>query len=185
MTTKKAAKLFESTRNLYFPRWRNGRQWRVKYEGKHAEYRYDGLCDSKTKTIYLVRVTSSNLIHEICHAVTTPKHESRWQRRMLKAADHADALLDSALASELRADVEVSRNAADVTADMIYNTIHDWVGFTPNPPSLEAVIEEICNQYGMWREFLFWQYPRTIQVYEQAVKESEEEKILREQFEGL
>ncbi len=105
---------FGYVRRTFFPRWDQKCLWTVKVEADLDGCA--GYCCRKTKTIRLLDDLGDYslrfvLIHEIAHAAVTSGilfdvHGFGWQQRMEGAACRADLLGMSALATEIRLDVE-------------------------------------------------------------------------------
>ncbi len=102
---------FEEVKRLFFPRWDKGRKWMIC--AADLTNKLDaGVSDSQSKTITIDSAALAwdelNLrgliIHEIAHAVTGAPHGRPWQKRMEKAARHAECVGDNTLAEHLRAD---------------------------------------------------------------------------------
>jgi len=174
MVTMSEARLREKypyIRRVFFPRWDRKGEWRIKLcdrIGMNGPGRTDGLCEHKSKTIFVSREHDPKeldlvLIHEIAHAVTRGGHGERWVARMEKAARRAEQIGRSELAEAIRREVA----APTLTEDDVYDEVREFVDSHPKE-SLKAAVSFVAFRYGRTDdEFLAW-YPRLREVYEEV-----------------
>lgn len=137
---------FHEIKRLFFPRWDRNNEWKLRATSAR---KCQGHCDRERKVIELVARHSDPddqdhlLIHEICHAVTRGFHGRQWQRRMEKAAETADELGRTRLASLLREEV-VRRREQGEGIRLTYELVKEWVQSVPDVtlPQLENALAE-------------------------------------------
>jgi hypothetical protein len=162
------ARQFQSIRNLYFPAWRNGSNWRIcEYEGK-------GYCDRDAKTIKVGGATENYslpvlIIHEIAHAVTTGGHSDKWVNRMRKAAERAADLGDKQLADELQSHIAwvMQPGVHDATEEVVYFQIENAAADQPEA-TFEKVVGWVVQEYGQDMATFLKDYPQARQAYDKA-----------------
>lgn len=137
---------FHEIKRLFFPRWDRQNEWKLRTTSAR---KCQGHCDRERKVIEIVARHSDPddqdhlLIHEICHAVTRGFHGRAWQRRMEKAAERADELGRTRLASLLREEV-VRRREQGEGIRLTYQLVREWVHSVPDVtlPQLENALAE-------------------------------------------
>ena len=106
---------FKYISQTFFPRWKNGRHWRIRRLKKVDGLRrtIQGFCDNERKEILIRHIPAIQeslyyiIIHEICHAVTgCPGHRKYFQQRMLKVSQKAykmgDRMLGNIIVHEVK-----------------------------------------------------------------------------------
>lgn len=102
-------KEFEYIRGTFFPKWYEGKRWRIKKGPLPPPAQ--GWCKRERREItigYIPTIKNSLyslLIHETCHAITYSYHGKRFQERMLKAARGADRIGNAILGNMIRHDL--------------------------------------------------------------------------------
>lgn len=179
---------FREVKRLYFPRWDRADRWRIRCDGR---LRGCGLCDTK-KLLVTVQVVHADrtqllllLIHEIAHAAANCGHGKTWQRRMLVAADRADALGERALAAALREEVAGYVSAAECgsgTAAHAYGTIADAVADCSAAVPFAGLIGNIARDFGMSGRAFVKAYPRARKVYDKAMRDKADYDATRQRL---
>jgi hypothetical protein len=100
---KKIDLLYKDICRKYFPLWK---PWPYTYNKKWMN---SGYCNANRKHIFLGAPNPLLIIHEICHAVSTFGHGTRWQNRMLQAADMASRY-DPRLSERIKIQVRMYRH---------------------------------------------------------------------------
>ena len=107
--------LFQEVLRSYFPRWRRGKAWSVRYAVPPGRPKVDGYCDPQTRTIWISPRTVDQpsdelvVIHEVTHALTNRDHGVCFQRRLRKVAEDAETQGNPPLALELRQEAQIFR----------------------------------------------------------------------------
>jgi hypothetical protein len=114
-------KLFQVVRNTYFPKWINGRHWKLEVlDDDHPEMFGGcyGKCVEKEKIIFLNGRIIQTLdldklevliIHEITHSVTSDGHAEKFLRRLEKAAKKARTLGKTSIFKQISWEVQRAR----------------------------------------------------------------------------
>lgn len=175
--------VFASIRAEYFPRWDRQRTWRAK---SSASLYANGQCHPERQLIVLrpdVEWDSAYmrklLIHEICHAVTSPAHGGPWQRRMMKAAECAESRGDRELSHLLQDEVAGYQTSTFGTPGDVYDRIKRCKQELPEstwPDILNCIAQDTrLSQHEFLRI-----YRRAKAVFEETGRDLEEEKAVRE-----
>jgi hypothetical protein len=163
----------------FFPRWH---KWSV--GDSHPRCLGLGYCDTEGKRIIVSPDCPNHdetLIHEICHAVASIRHDKKWQRRMEKAAQKAESIGLKDLAVAIRKDYTAYADpdrGMPVEAASIYMQVEDTV-WNHGKWSFEKVVEHVATKNGMIPERFKAKFKRLRTVYEQACRELEEENGAR------
>ena len=177
--------LFERVRRMFFPRWRRGKNWSVKLGVAPGRPRLRGWCDLEERTIWMKpqwrddENVEASVIHEVIHAVVGAEHDGPFQRRMLKAADDAEAQGNAALASELRKEV------ADWAAEPRYRVSEMYAAIRRDAAevsSYEAFRQEFAERDGLLPEEFDRKYRRARRVYEQKRREVAKDQRSQEEW---
>ena len=163
-------KYFEFVRKVFFPRWDKDHQWGVK---RVWHLPAQGRCDRASKNILLKDQPSQEdelcylLIHEICHAVSSPYHGRHWQERMIKARDKASKIGRGELAKmideEVRAQRQIPKNIDREAYDLIYDVV------TASPYiKFNNLIISVAKEYGMYPEEFRQRFKRCRKIFNQA-----------------
>lgn len=162
---------FRSIVGVYFPRWRDAKNWRVSRRNPRG---VQGYCDLEKK---LISVCTDDplgelMIHEICHAIASPGHGGKWQRRMLKAAEVAEVRDNRPLAEALRQTVEAYRTPDTTsTPNDLYGYARGWTLAGPDL-SYSAIRRAIASEGGMLVSEVERKLPRLRRIYDKARKEA-------------
>jgi hypothetical protein len=172
--------IFEDICRQYFPRWRTAHLWEVR-EGPRGQWvdaqgetRYTteaGWCDRENRVIWRSRPDNGTLIHEICHAVRSDYHGKRFLTRLRQAAQQAEKLGDSALATALFKDADDCATGPKPTAPVIYCTVEDLIDSRPER-SYEEILDYLAEEFGSTPDELSQRYRRLRHVYDKAKRES-------------
>lgn len=177
--------LFENVRRTYFPRWRRGKGWSIRLDYVPGRPKLGGLCDLETRTIWIAPQQRDDenveaiVFHETTHAIVGSGHGVRFQRRMLKAADDAEAQGNAALAAELRQEVVAYADSPRHRVADMYSDIRDAACEISDYHTLLHVLSE---QDGLLPEEFERRYRRARRVYDEKRREVEEEKRLEAQL---
>ena len=171
MTTQNDLKKpFEFVRKMFFPRWDRARRWGVK---RVWHLPAQGRCDRASKNILIKDRPPHEdelyclLIHEICHAVSSPYHGRRWQDRMMKAGDKADKIGHKELAEMLDEEVKRQRLIPKNIDREAYDLIYDIVTALPYI-KFNRLLTRVAAEYGMYpREFKV-RFKRSKKIFNQA-----------------
>jgi hypothetical protein len=165
---------FAAVRKQYFSRWDKAQHWTCCFSPTTSvEHFCAGLCDSKTRIIYVPKNAEDPaivLIHEICHAVTPHANHGRpWRQRMLKAATMASRTGRWQFAQSLRREVEIYQDAQRVTKKAIYSEIEDCVLDLLPLPSFRSVVKLVAHRNLMTTGKFLKRFRRAKRVYEDAL----------------
>ena len=146
--------VFNEIVRLYFPRWRDSRNWKVR-RGSYAPGSQSGRdcsCQSHLKAIYMDKVAEDDpefiaiLIHEICHAITTSTHNSKWLKRMKLAEERASALGDKTVFAQLEKQLQEIESAQNCeTRKYLYERAQEIMMDCPNY-SLSKLKRALANE---------------------------------------
>jgi hypothetical protein len=160
---------FKRIRELYFPTWTDGSNWRI------VDYGGKGYCDRKSKKIKVGNSTENYslpvlIIHEIAHAVTIDDHGDEWVQCVREAAVRAADLGDKQIAGDLQSHIDwtTSPKAYDVTNEQVYAEITS-AGDQPKA-TFEDVVGWVAQNYGQDLETFLERYPYARKYYEQAYR---------------
>jgi hypothetical protein len=167
---------FTAICQTYFPRWRAASTWTVRlgprasWTNTHGQVCTSGelgYCDRAARTIWITPpVTHRVLIHESCHAVTSGKHNARFCARLRTAAQQAQALGETALATALLEEADGYAAGTPVRASDIYAQVEEMIMWSEEQiPSFEAVCDQLCWDYGQAPADLHAWCPRLQAVY--------------------
>jgi hypothetical protein len=177
MDAKALKETVEFVRKTFFPRWHKEGRWTFQLNPKAKQE--SGRCIDEGKLIWISPFENDPiavLIHEICHAVCpNHSHGSRWQRRMLKAAQRAQDIGNPKPAKSLREEVEQYRHQQEiVTKRGMYIEIEDiiWES-TEKTPTYAAIRENLCYNYGLDFQEFERLYPEAERVYKREVAEKQ------------
>jgi hypothetical protein len=168
-TTNRLKTSFEYVRTSYFPRWDKHQKWGIK---RVWHLPAQGKCDRISKNILIKEISPEEgelhciLIHEICHASSSPYHGRRWQERMTKASERAEKTghikLSKLIDEEVKRYRQIPKNLNREAYDFIYDTVtaYPYIKF-------DKMVARVAKEYGMYpREFkrrfkrcrkIFWQ----------------------------
>lgn len=118
------------------------------------------------------------MIHEICHS-SAPGHNEHFFARMFKAADRAEKIGWSKVASLIRKEVDCYAHSPKVTASTIYMSIEDCLFDIPDA-SYKNVIKLVARRFGMYPEEMKKKYKRCREAYATAIRHLQEEQKIRE-----
>jgi hypothetical protein len=169
LATNRLKTSFEFVRTFFFPRWDKNQEWDIK---RVWHLPAQGKCDRVSKNILIKEISSEEdelhciVIHEICHASSSPYHGRRWQERMTKASEKAGKIgfikLSKLIDEEVKRYRQIPKNLNREAYDVIYDTVttYPYIKF-------EKMIGRVAKEYGMYpREFkkrfkrcrkIFWQ----------------------------
>jgi hypothetical protein len=140
---------FQQISHTFFPRWDRGKLWKCRaYQNLNGSC---GECCVQLKTVKIVVGVDNPtlvLIHEICHAIGGSGHEKKWQRRMEKAAAHAQMIGRLELAEQIREEVRQYQNTLITTEEDIYERLDEILASDPTISILQAV-DEIRRTFGI------------------------------------
>jgi hypothetical protein len=150
--SKAIAKLYLDICKTYFPRWK---PWGFTY---NRNWGYTGYCNCDQKHLYFGSPSALLIIHEICHAVGAPNHGSKWQARVLKAAETAKQY-DCELSKKLIAEVE-ERLLNDIDekqeTEALWNRISDTFSsfyLSSEQVNVYYVLKNLLNEMGFRKEW--------------------------------
>ncbi|MGC9323354.1 MAG: hypothetical protein ACP5G0_01270 [Desulfomonilia bacterium] len=101
---------FEYVRKIFFPSWDRDGKWIIRLAPEQTAH---GYCDAQSNTIFLRRVSEDrqrlieSIIHEVCHATSSPTHGRRWRFCMFKAAAVAETIGEIVLSNLLKVEVSI------------------------------------------------------------------------------
>jgi hypothetical protein len=183
VTEEALEQLFEQVRRVYFPRWRRGKSWSVRFGTPPGRSRDSGYCDSETRTIWIAvddEKVELVIIHEITHAIVPGHgHGVRFQRRMQKAADDAEAQGNAALAAALRHEVAICAASPVHHVSYVYGEIRDHAWEFAD---YEALLHWLSEENGWLLEEFEKHYPRARRVFDQERRRFEKEERRNREF---
>lgn len=142
---------FSEVKAQFFPTWDIEGEWRVTHD--LAGLRIAGLCDPENR---LIRVLDAGndvqrdhlIIHEICHAISTPEHGEEWIEKMLEAREVALSLNRLDLAQEILMEVEdYEADSEDEVEEQYEIRVRDLV-FEEEFASFEEVLRILQDEFG-------------------------------------
>jgi hypothetical protein len=154
---------WDYVRREYFPRWRNGEQWKVRPVADLNGSR--GYCfkESKTIKVCVTEVPESEyrllLIHEIAHAVTRHSHGAEWMDRMKLAAVRAVKIREAEMGKKLRQEVRAYIDSPKQTAAEVYQRIGECLMDYP-AASRGEVLTHMSREFGISRQEFLDTFPR-------------------------
>lgn len=163
-------KSFGFVRKVFFPRWDRDHRWGVK---RVWHLPAQGRCDRASKNILLKDQPSQEdelyylLIHEICHAISSPYHGRRWQERMIKASDKAGKIGRRELAKMLDEEVKTHRQIPKNIDREAYDLIYDVVTASPYIKFNNLIIR-VAKEYGMYPREFRQRFKRCRKIFNQA-----------------
>lgn len=175
--------LFVRVCDLYFPRWRTRKSWAVRLGAPADRPKLGGYCDLEARTIWIStqgrpeQLVEQVMIHEITHAIVGTGHGVRFQRRMRKASDAAEATGNSVLAGELRQEVAEWAESPRYLAAHAYAEIRDLAWECDD---YELVLRYISEENGLLPEEFEKRYRRARKVFDEARIEAEQDEHIRE-----
>jgi hypothetical protein len=163
-------KSFEFVRKVFFPRWDRDSRWRIK---RVWHLPAQGRCDRTSRNILIKAPPPREdelhclLIHEICHAVSSPYHGGRWQKRMMKASDQASRIgradLMRMLDGEVKGQRLIPRNIDREAYDLIYDTVTAFPYIKFN-----SLIVRAANEYGIYPGEFRRRFKKCRKIFNQA-----------------
>jgi hypothetical protein len=168
--TNRLKKSFEFVRTAFFPRWDKNREWGIKRVWHLPAH---GKCDRLSKNILLKELSQEEdelhyiLIHEICHASSSPYHGKCWQERMIKASERAERLgfkeLSKLIDEEAKTYRQIPKNIHREAYDFIYDTVtaYPYIKF-------ENMIVHVAKEYGMYPKEFKRRFKRCKKIFRQA-----------------
>lgn len=172
---------FQDIKRLFFRRWDRQDLWRVSTRSRRTVH---GRCDPERRLIEIaVQHTDPDerdklIIHEICHAVAEMSHGKKWQDRMEKAAESADALGRHRLALLLREEIAAYQQAP-TSLEVAYNQIRDALIDCPEA-TFPQIKRWLADQYGLLVSEVCKTFRRAEKVFQEAKRDAQEEQALRE-----
>jgi hypothetical protein len=170
-------RLFEEVRQTYFPRWRRGKGWSVRYAVPPGRPKAHGYCDPQTCTIWISPRTVDEpsdtlvIIHEVTHALTNQDRGVCFQRRLQKAAEDAEHQGNPSLATELRQEVQFYAESPPIRAEYMYNEIR---GYASECDNYERLLRWLSEESGLLPEEFEKKFRRARRVFEKERIEIEE-----------
>jgi hypothetical protein len=161
---------FGFVRKVFFPGWDRDHRWRVKRVWHLPAH---GRCDRASKNILLKDQLSQEdelyylLIHEICHAISSPYHGRRWQERMMKASEKASKIGRRELAKMLDEEVKTHRQIPKNIDREAYDFIYDVVTASPYI-KFNNLITRVAKEYGMYPREFRQRFKRCRKIFNQA-----------------
>jgi hypothetical protein len=170
ITANALNKSFGFVRKVFFPRWDRDQRWGVK---RVWHLPAQGRCDRASKNILLKDQPSQEdelcylLIHEICHAVSSPYHGRRWQDRMTKASDKASKINRRELAKMIDEEVKTQKQIPKNIDREAYDLIYDVVTASPYIKFNNLIIS-VAKEYGMYPREFRQRFKRCRKIFNQA-----------------
>lgn len=169
MTIKK---LEEFVRKNFYPRWDRARQWRFSFVGRQRLRGARGLCDDKTKSIFLLTKYKNTdqllalAIHEVCHAVTDKRHGKKFLNRLEKARTHAALIDQKEVANQLSFEINSYKEGKKITARDMYTKIEDVVRDTADINlKFTEIVDFLRFEVAMSRKEFLHRFKRAKEVY--------------------
>ncbi len=168
--TNRLRESFELVRRVFFPRWDRNREWGIK---RVWHLPADGKCDRISKNILLKELSPEKdelfciLIHEICHASSSPYHGKRWQERMAIAGEQAEKIglkkLSQLIDEEVKRYRQIPRNIYREVYDFIYDTVtaYPYMKF-------DKMVFHVAKEYGMYPREFKKRFKRCRKIFNQA-----------------
>ena len=183
LTRRQAAleREFAEVRSLYFPRWRNGKKWKVA-EGFISDLWPNGECHIESCTIYISpqyvelggHELRALLIHEICHVVASGGHGKVWGRRLGKTVEVAERIGDAGVATILSKEVKdclAGHFVGAGGAPEIYEYLSDAVVEVEHEPQFDHMLAYVAQSYLLTVDDFLKKYPRAKRVFDKAMRE--------------
>lgn len=177
----------------YFPRWM---PWAYTY---NTGWGAGGYTNADRKHIYFGNPTrdlsmKGLIIHEICHAVGYFNHNTRWQNRMMKAAELAKNH-DPKLSAELIDDVQgYQKSPCNQSTEwkMLYQRLEEkfnglyWKGEPVDEDNIDWVIVRELSEVGVKKEWDEKQFEKMLIKGRKVAKRVEREvRIVKASYEGI
>jgi len=133
----------------------------------------DGKRDRVSKNILLKGLfpgedeLSCILIHEICHASSSPYHGKRWQERMTIAGGQAEKIglkkLLKLIDEEVKRYRQIPKNIYREVYDFIYDTVtaYPYIKF-------DKIVFHVAKEYGMYPKEFKNRFKRCRKIFDQA-----------------
>jgi hypothetical protein len=179
----KFRKIFKDVAKEFFPRW-NHEGWSVKQEYISDLMGGWGACSPRTKTILIekrlgcghVTLIKSLLIHEICHAVTSGGHSTRFLNRLRKAERHAQSTGRIQLAEMIEWGAKDAEKISKLSAKMVYEAISNFVDNYPDSSFDECIIT-IAGSHGCDPLAIIRKFKRCKEIFDKVQREIERDAI--------
>ena len=158
---------YKSVRNTFFPRWDKAEKWKVVIK---SDLPGIARCVLTNKTIIIRKVPGDRdeldrlLIHEICHS-SCHLHASKWFKRMLNAAEIAEAVGRKALSELLLKDIENYKHRTKLTANLAYRMIKERISEAFGS-TYQEVIDFVSSAIGRYPNEFEARYKRSRAVYD-------------------
>lgn len=170
LDTNRLKTSFEFVRISFFPKWDKNQEWNIK---RVWHLPAQGKCDRISKNILIKEISPEEdelhciVIHEICHASSSPYHGKRWQERMFKAGERAERLgfkeLSKLIDEEAKTYRQIPKNIHREAYDLIYDTVtaYPYIKF-------DNMIAHVAKEYGMYPKEFKKRFKRSRKIFRQA-----------------